>query len=175
MGLDELRARLDRLLSGSLDRRTHSAGLHDALVELKVAAGQSRDALAAAERELATEQKHLEDARRRGPLAEQIGDAETARIAGEFAAKHSERIGLLERKVSVIRDELAYVEREYQSLAAQLHSVRQGTGPAAAATPSPDEESDRELEALRMKADRESVQHAVQQQLELLKKKLGKK
>lgn len=175
MGLDELRARLDRLLSGSLDRRSHSGGLHDALVELKVAAGQSRDALAAAERELAAERQHLADAERRGPLAKEIGDAETARIAEEFAAKHRERVGLLERKVAVIRDELAYVEREYQSLAAQLHSVRRGTGAAGPAAPLPDEESDRELEALRLKADRDSVQHAVQQQLELLKKKLGRK
>jgi hypothetical protein len=172
MGLDELRARLDRLLTGAPDRRAQAAGLHDALVELKVAAGQNRDALATAERELTAERRHLEDAERRGRLAGDIGDAETGRIAGEFAAKHRERVELLERKVAVIRDELAYVEREYESLAAQLKSVRQGAGSVG---PSPVlDESERELEALRHKAEREAKDLAVQQQLELLKKKLGK-
>jgi len=172
MGLDDLRARLDRLLSGLPDRRTQAAGLHDALVELKVAAGVNRDALAAAERELAREQQHLADAERRGRLATEIGDAETGRIADEYAARHRERVGLLERKLSVIRDELAYVEREYQSLAAQLQSVRQGVPPVE---PPPILEADqRELDALRMRAEREAKDQAVQQQLDLLKKKLGK-
>ncbi|HEV8149641.1 MAG TPA: hypothetical protein VGP61_05595 [Gemmatimonadales bacterium] len=174
MGLDALRARLDRLLSGdgTFDRRARAAGLHDALVELKVAAGQSRDALGAAERELAVEAQRLQDAERRGRLAREIGDTETDRIAAEFAAKHRERVGLLERKLGVIRDELAYVEREYESLAEQLKAVRHGSappGPAPAA-----DQSDRELEALRMKAERDAKEQAVQQQLDLLKKKLGK-
>ena len=172
MGLDELRARLDRLLSGRPDHRAQAAGLHEALVELKVAAGVNRDALAAAERELAAEQQHLADAERRGRLAAEIGDGETGRIAEEFAAKHRERVALLERKISVIRDELAFVEREYQGLAAQLQSVRSGATPIE--QPPILEAAERELDALRMKADRESAQQAVQQQLDLLKKKLGK-
>lgn len=172
MSLDELRARLDRLLSGMPDRRARAAGLHDALVELKVAAGQCRDAHAAAERELGVQRQHLQDAERRGRLASEIGDAETGRIAEEFAAKHRERVALLERKVGVIRDELVYVEREYQALSEQLHSAQQASAPSGA---SPGlEESDRELEALRLKAEREAREQAVQQQLDLLKRKLGK-
>ena len=172
MGLDELRARLDRLLSALPDRRTQAAGLHDALVELKVAAGQSRDALAAAERELASERQHLADAERRGGLAAEIGDAETGRIAEQFAAKHRERVGLLERKIAVIRDELAYIEREQQSLTAELHKVRQGVpGTPLSAV---EDMSERELDALRLKAEREARELAVQQQLDLLKKKMGK-
>lgn len=173
MGLDDLRARLDRLLSGQPDRRSRAAGLHDALVELKVALGVNRDALAAAERELASERQQLTDAERRGRLAAEIGDAETGRIAEEFAAKHRERQQLLERKVSVIRDELAYIEREYQDLAAQLQSGRPGADPLPAAPPL--EAADREFDALRLKADREAAEQAVKQQLELLKQKLGKK
>jgi L-lactate utilization protein LutC len=172
MGLDELRARLDRLLAGGPDRRAQASGLHDALVELKVAAGQNKDALATAERELAAERIRLDDAERRGRLAGEIGDTETGQIAEEFAAKHRERVALLERKVAVIRDELAYVEREYQTLAAQLKSVRQGGG-SVGPTPLLDE-SERELDALRHQAEREAKDLAVQQQLELLKKKLGK-
>ena len=173
MGLDDLRARLDRLLAGQPDRRARAAGLHDALVELKVAAGVNRDALAAAERELVAERQHLGDAERRGRLAGEIGDSETGRIAEEFAARHRERAELLERKVGVIRDELAFIEREYQSLAAQLQSARQGAAPAAAVPPL--DATEREFDALRMKAEREAAEQAVQQQLELLKQKLGKK
>ena len=172
MGLDELRARLDRLLSTQPDRRAQASGLHDALVELKVAAGQSRDALAVAERELGVERQRLADAERRGRLALEIGDQETGRIAEEFAAKHRERIDLLERKVSVIRDELAYVEREYQSLHAQLQSARTGVDPVP--QPDPLEADNRELDALRWKAEREAREAAAKQQLDLLKKKLGK-
>ena len=172
MGLDELRARLDRLLSGAPDRRARAAGLHDALVELKVAAGQNRDALATAERELAAERKYLDDAERRGRLAGDIGDTETGRIAGEFAVRHRERVELLERKVAVIRDELAYLERESQSLATELKSVRQTGG--SPGSPVILDESEREFEALRMQAEREAKDRAVQQQLDLLKKKLGK-
>ena len=172
MGLDELRARLDRLLSALPDRRSQAAGLHDALVELKVAAGQNRDALAAAQRELAGERQHLEDAERRGRLAGEIGDAETGRIAEQFAGKHRERVSLLERKVAVIQDELAYIDREQESLTAELHNVRQGVGSSPRVSFEP--ESDRELEALRQKAEREAKDQAVQQQLDLLKKKLGK-
>src|SRR5436309_3214049 len=106
MGLDALRARLDRLLSGaeSSDRRARTALLHDALVDLKVAAAESKDALAVAERELAAQTRQLQDAERRGRLAREIGDAETERVATEFAAKHQERAALLTRKIEVIKD-----------------------------------------------------------------------
>ena len=175
MGLDELRARLDSLLAGqglSSDQRVRASGLHAALVELKVAVGQSRDALAAAERELASERTQLADAERRGGLAAGIGDAETSRIAGEFAARHRERAGILERKVGVIKEELAYAEREYASLAAQYQAARGGTGPATpAAGPDLDE---RDFDLLQAKARREAAEQAAKAQLEHLKKKLGK-
>lgn len=177
MGLDELRSRLDRLLAGpgrSSDRRAYASGLHAALVDFKMALGQSRDALGPAERELGQEQQHRADAERRGRLAAEIGDAETARIAGEFAARHGERVALLERKVAVIKDELAYLEREYEALAQRYQSARQTGGPLPdqpeAAAPIPD----REFDALKAKADREAAEQTVAAQLELLKKKMGK-
>ena len=180
MGLEALRARLDRLLSGagSSDRRTRSALLHDALIDLKVALGESKDALAVAERELAVQARQLQDAERRGRLAREISDAETERVAAEFAAKHQERAALLTRKIELIKDELAYVQREYESLSVQLKSVRQGGGGDAVGQPDSvavDQESERELDALSLQAEREAKAQAVQQQLDLLKKKLGKK
>lgn len=175
MGLDELRARLDSLLAGqglSSDHRARASGLHAALVELKVAVGQSRDALAAAERELELQRTQLTDAERRGRLAAGIGDAETVRIAEEFAGRHRERVGILERKVAVIKDEIAYVTREYETLAAQYQAVRGGGGAGAPAA-APDL-SDREFDILQAKASREAAEQAAKAQLEHLKKKLGK-
>jgi hypothetical protein len=173
MGLDELRARLDRLLAGA-GPRSRAAGLKDALVELKVAAGQSRDALAAAERELSAQQRQLTDAERRGRLAAEIGDHETAAIAGDFAVKHRERIGLLERKVAVIRDELAFVEREYQEVAAEYRSGGASSAPSAPAEPASDREDLLELNAMKARADRDALERVVKEQLELLKKKIWK-
>ena len=175
MGLDELRARLDSLLASqglSTDRRAEASGLHAALVEFKVVVGQHRDALAKAERELALERQQETDAERRGRLAAEIGDTETARIAGEYTERHRERVTLLERKVGVVKDELAYAEREYETLAARYQAARQGVpGPGA---PSPADLPDREFDALRARADREANEQAVKAQLEMLKKKLGK-
>jgi hypothetical protein len=175
MGLDELRARLDSLLASqglSTDRRAEASGIHAALVEFKVVVGQHREEVAKAERELALERQQETDAERRRGLAAGIGDTETVRIATEFAARHRERVILLERKVGVVRDELAYAEREYETLAARYQAARQGA-PASGAPPAADI-SDRELDVLKARTDREASEQAVKAQLEMLKKKLGK-
>lgn len=176
MGLDELRARLDSLLASHTrpeDSRSRADALHGVLVDLKVAMSESRDALAVAERELGLERQQLDAAERRGGLAADIGDAETARIAGEFATKHRERVGLLERKIALIRDEYAFAEREYQAVSAQFQDARKGVGgPAPVPRGDP---LDGELNALKAQADREAAAQAVQAQLELLKQKLNKR
>jgi hypothetical protein len=177
MGLDELRARLANLLANqgpSSDRRAYLSGLNAALVDFKVAAKESRESLAAAERELASETQQLSDAERRGRLAEEIRDAETARIAGEFVVRHRARAGILERKIAVIRDEITYVEREYQVLAAQYQSARQGLGTSGGSAAPEPLFSDRDFDLLKAKADREAAEAAVQAQLQHLKKKLNK-
>jgi phage shock protein A len=61
--------------------------------------------IAAAERELARECTALDDAVRRGGLAQKIGDAETVRVAAEFADRHRRRIAVLEEKVRAARAE----------------------------------------------------------------------
>ena len=173
MGLDELRARLDSLLANqgrTSDRRTQASGLYEAMVEFKTALAANREARTTTERELAAERHQLEDAARRGGLARDIGDAETLRIATEFTERHQERAAILERKLAVIVDEIAYMEREYEGLAARYQATRQGAGSA----PPPIDVSDREFDALKAKADREAQQQAVQAQLEMLKKKLNK-
>ena len=100
--------------------------LHEALVESKAAVNSLRDGLAVTSRELALERKQLEDAERRGQLAAAIPDHETVEIATRFAARHRERVGVLERKLAVQQDELALAER----LLAELMSEARGAPPA---------------------------------------------
>ena len=176
MGLDELRARLDNLLASYTkggDARARAQGLHAALVEFKTALAENKEARATAERELARERRQLEDAVRRGGLAEGIGDAETARIAQEFIARHQERVGMLERRLGVIAEEIAYLEREYGTLSAHYQEARRGSG-LSSAPPPPDPLDHREFDALKARADREAAEMAVKAQLEMLKKKLNK-
>lgn len=88
------------------------------------ASGPAGDALAAAiasaraevrdlERDLeATRQRADAEAEsaglceRRKAQAERIGDVDTARVAARFAARHVERLGVMQRKCAVLDDEL---------------------------------------------------------------------
>ncbi len=180
---DGLKARLDRLLRdrGGSDPRAYAAGLREALVEARLGITEMRRALAAAEAELQSERKQLADAERRGRLAAAVPDAETVAVAERFAARHRERILVLERKVVVQRDELALAEREVQEMTAQWRSASQG-GPRsesldaawrdleAAGGSRPTDESDRMAADL----DRRQREEAVEAQLAYLKKKMGR-
>src|SRR5207247_139060 len=73
--------------------------------------------------ELAVGRQRLADAERRGRLAAEIQDQETVAVAGRFAAKHRERVGVLERKLAALNDELALYERELADMQAQLARV----------------------------------------------------
>lgn len=180
---DGLKARLDRLLRehGAADQRAHAAGLREALVEARLGVTEMRRALAAAEAELESERKQLSDTERRGRLAAAVPDQETVAVAERFAARHRERIVVLERKIVVQRDELALAEREVQEMTAQWRSASQGVPRSesidaawrdleAAGGSRPTEESDRMAADL----DRRKREEAVEAQLAYLKKKLGR-
>ncbi len=176
MGIDDLKARFERLLSeqglgGSA--RAEAGALHEALVDLKVGLKELTEALGRTERDLSAEREQLAAAERRGQLAADIGDQETATIAREFAERHRQRVELLDRKLGVQRDELAIAQSEYDSLSERYRSARQGvpgSGPTVSAQPP----TDAETELLKGKLDRRAVESAVDAQLEMLKKKLGK-
>lgn len=108
------------------------AGMRDAVVEAKVAVREMRDALAKTEQELALHRRELADAERRGRLAAEIQDQETVAIAEKFAAKHRERVEVLERKVAAQRDEVALAARELEEMETQLRSAAQGRAGAEA-------------------------------------------
>lgn len=66
--------------------------------------------------ELARERDALQQCERRGSMAERIGDAETARVAGEFADRHRERAGVLEKRLAAAEAELALRTREAEEM-----------------------------------------------------------
>jgi hypothetical protein len=178
---ESLKARLDRLLQEHTrrDPRARAAALREALIEAKVGVSTMRHALDATERELERERGQLADAERRGRLAAEVPDPETVAVAERFAARHRERVGVLERKLVVQRDELMLAEREVAEMLTEYRGSRPGA---------PLESIDaawRELEAAG--ADRpgleddvspgdadQRLKQAVEAQLAFLKKKLGK-
>ena len=175
MGIDDLRARLERLLSeqglGGFSRRNTGA-LHDALVDLKLGLKDLKEALERTERELAAAREQLATTERRARLALEIDDTETANIAREYGERHRQRVELLERKLSVQRDELVISEKEYEVLAERYRNARQGiptSGPDPTAHPDA-----LEAELLKSRMDRRAVEAAADAQLEMLKRKLGK-
>src|SRR5205085_10494996 len=94
--------------------------MREAVVDAKVAVAEIQEAVVRTEREIALERQRLADAERRGRLAGEIQDAETVAVAGRFAAKHRERLGVLERKLANQREELGLAQRELDDMQTQL-------------------------------------------------------
>lgn len=91
-------------------------GMRREMVQARASLPLYDDAVRAADAELARERKALDDAVRRGGLAEKIGDAETARIAGEFAERHRKRVAVLEEKARAARAEQELRAQEVQDM-----------------------------------------------------------
>ncbi len=173
MSFDDLKAHLDRLFaqrpSGST--REQAAMLREALIEFKVAFDQLREGLARTEAELERARRELADYERRGRLAAEIDDAETVRIAEEFITRTRQRVDLLERKVIVQRDEVVIAERELEETRQRYQRASHGL----ASDPTPSQgAADDGLLADDPLLDRRAREAAVDAQLELLKKKLGR-
>jgi hypothetical protein len=146
-----------------------------AAVDGRAALMKLRGALAATDRELVIERKHLDDARRRGTLAQGIGDGETVEIAGRFAARHAERVAVLEQKLVAQRAELELAERDVEEMVAQLKDMelRGGVAPAGAGPADPTLDPD-EGQALGSEMDRAARESAAEERLRELKKRMGK-
>jgi hypothetical protein len=180
---ESLKARLDRLLRDHSrpDPRARAAALREALVEAKVGVSTMRSALAATERELDLERRQLADAERRGRLAAEVPDADTVQVAERFAHRHRERVGVLERKLAVQRDELALAEREVADMLTEYRTARPGAPFESIDAAWRDieaaggERPGMNLEDDTTRADSDQkLKQAVDAQLAYLKKKLGK-
>src|SRR6266571_4547747 len=137
--------------------------MREAVVEAKLAVRDGREALARTQRELGEERQRLADAERRGRLAAEIQDAETVEVARRFAAKHGERVGVLDRKLAALTAELALSERELAEMQAQLARAER-------ARPATDVRD----ELLKAEMDRAAREAAADRQLKELKKKMKK-
>jgi len=182
---DALRAALDAATPPG-DLRDLARQMREAVVEAKLAVRDGREALARTQRELGEERQRLADAERRGRLAAEIQDAETVEVARRFAAKHGERVGVLDRKLAALSAELALSERELAEMQAQLARAErdrplteaersaerawrdlQAAGGARPATDVRDE-------LLKAEMDRAAREAAADRQLKELKKKMKK-
>jgi hypothetical protein len=72
--------------------------------------------------ELTGEEEQVATCERRASQADRIGDVETARIARDYGARHSERAGILRRKAEVLEDELAMRRKELAAMEQQAEA-----------------------------------------------------
>ncbi len=146
--------------------------MREAVVDAKVAVAEVQEAVVRTEHEITLERQRLSDAERRGRLAGEIQDAETVEVAGRFAAKHRERLGVLERKLANQREELALAQRELDEMQAQLKTADRRSAPPEAGDPVAS--MDLQDELLKSDMDRAAREAAAARQLEELKKKMRK-
>ncbi|MGH7476408.1 MAG: hypothetical protein ACRELD_08965 [Longimicrobiales bacterium] len=130
-----------------------------------------------ARREADGERREAEVCRRRETMALRIEDAETARIAAEFAVQHTERAEVLDRVAGALEAEIALRQRELERMAAALAELGATSPDAfepapAAAGPAgprrPTEEDDVHFRRL----EREAREREAAAKLEELKRKL---
>jgi len=182
---DALRAALDAATPPG-DLRDLARQMREAVVEAKLAVGETREALVRAESALTQERQRLSDAERRGRLASEIQDRETVDVAQRFAAKHRERVEVLERKRVALQAELALYERELGDMQGQLaraerdrplteaerSAERAWRDLQAAGGPRPGVDPEDAL--LKSQLDRAAREAAADRQLRELKKKMKK-
>jgi hypothetical protein len=155
------------------ERRAATSAMRDALVEAKMALSQVREAVAATAAQLARERGELETTQRRGRLAAQINDAETVRVAGQYEAKVSEKVAVLERKLAAQESELALTEREVAEMTTQLRAAAAGIDPTGA-TPNAGTAAGAEQEHLRHTIDQAAREGEAERQLAELKRRMGR-
>lgn len=75
------------------------------------------------------ERREAEVCRRRERMAREIGDDETAGLAGDFAARHAERADVLGRKAEALEAERALCRRDLTEMERALQSGRVASDP----------------------------------------------
>jgi phage shock protein A len=105
---------VDRLLLAMQDELAQTRGVLLALER------QIADASAQAARDRSEE----DTCRRRAEMAGRVGDAETARIALEFAVRHEKRRVVMERKVAALDEERALRVLEVQEMTVRVEEAR---------------------------------------------------
>jgi phage shock protein A len=139
------------------------------------ALGRLEDEMRRTRRDLAKEREEEQVCRRREALARDVGDAETVRIAAEFAERHAERAAVLDRKIAVLVDEHALLSRDVNAMRTRLAEVAppaaaHGVGDGTGRTSPQDDRGSREFSRM----EREARERAADQRLEELKRRMQK-
>jgi phage shock protein A len=111
---DQVPETVDRLLVGMRNE------VADAQTSVRELEGQ----IAKARQDIAREENEVSTARRRGTMASGIGDEETARIAEEYAAKHEERLRILQQKATALQGELDFQRKEVDGMMEKLKEAK---------------------------------------------------
>jgi phage shock protein A len=109
-------------MPGTVDRLL--SGMRDEVADAKVRVRELEDHLARTTAEAEREKTEVATARRRGKMAADIGDEETARVAMEYAARHEERHAVLEKSALAMKDELALRAREIEEMLAKVKEAQ---------------------------------------------------
>ncbi len=173
-----LREKLEAALAAATpppDLGEIAARMREAVIEQKAGLRVIRDELGKTEQALAADREQLATAERRRDLARQIEDAETAEVAERFAARHRDRVAVLERKVEAQRAELALAERDLAEMMAQLKDAgRRIPDLPSTRGLTADLETDLDDSHLRTQMDRAAREAAAAQKLDELKRKMGR-
>jgi hypothetical protein len=106
---------VDKLLGGMkneiADEKAQVAGLEDQLEKALAQVKRVTEAAATA--------------RRREEMANGIDDHETAKLAGEYAAKQEGHADVLNRKTSALKEELQFRQRTVEEMFARFHEAKE--------------------------------------------------
>lgn len=105
---------VDRLLKGMIDEVT------EAKVRLK---GIQAD-LEETRKRIATEEQQVATNRRRGRMARDIDDEETARIADEYADRHARRLEVFTQKAAALAQEENLLAAEVEEMTGKVKEAR---------------------------------------------------
>jgi len=125
-------------------------------------------------KEAGEERESEQVCRRREEMARRINDEETVRIAVEYAVRHAERAGMLERKVTVLVEEHTLLARDLDSMKTTLAQTLEQVGAGAENLRDPLEvleeraKQDRDFGRL----EREAKEKAAEERLEELKRRM---
>lgn len=139
------------------------------------ALGNLDDEIRRTRRDVAKEREAEQQCRRREALARDVDDAETVRVAVEFAERHAERAAVLDRKIAVLEDERSLLARDVVAMRERLDEIApaatRGVGDGA---PSPDSDHDSRSTPEFTRMEREARERAADQRLAELKRKMQK-
>jgi len=121
---DQVPETVDRLLKG----------MRDEVADAKVQIRELEDQIARTDAEVEREKGEVTTARRRGKMAQDIGDSETAEIATQYAARHEERHRVLEQKAAALRQELELRRNEVEEMVEKVKEAQSKRDSLAATT-----------------------------------------